>query len=138
MSEHPARLAAQQSVAAVMAGDKDTWLGLFAPDAIVQDPIGPSFFDESGEGHRGTDAISAFWDQAIGPNSIDFRIRESYACGEECANLFTIITTLPTGDKVTVEGVATYKVNSEGRLEWLRAFWQQEDATFEPAPAAGG
>lgn len=132
-ADHPARAAALQSVQAVMAGDKDTWLGLFADDALVADPIGPSFFDPSGEGHRGKEAIEAFWDAAIGPNSIHFEIRESYACGEECANLFTITTTLPTGDRVVVEGVATYKVDDDGRLLHLRAFWEQDQARFEPA-----
>jgi hypothetical protein len=28
-------------MAAVAAGRKDDWLALFAPDAIVQDPVGP-------------------------------------------------------------------------------------------------
>ncbi len=30
------------SRAAVTAGDREGWLGLFADDAFVQDPIGPS------------------------------------------------------------------------------------------------
>ena len=40
---------------------------MFADDAIVEDPIGPSHFDPEGKGHRGRDAISAFWDKAIAP-----------------------------------------------------------------------
>ena len=38
---------------AVAAGRKDDWLALFAPDAIVQDPVGPSRLDPDGRGHRG-------------------------------------------------------------------------------------
>lgn len=136
--EHPARAAAQRSVAAVMAGDKDTWLANFAEGALVQDPIGPSFFDPEGHGHRGTEAISAFWDQAIGPNQIDFVVRESYACGDECGNVVTITTTLPGGDRVVVQGIATYKVDAEGRLLHLRAFWEQENASYLPAGSDSG
>ena len=32
-------------MAAVAAGRRDDWLALFAPDAIVQDPVGPSRLD---------------------------------------------------------------------------------------------
>ena len=47
-----------RSRAAVAAGDRDTWLSLFADDAVVQDPIGPSPFDPEGVGHRGLAAIA--------------------------------------------------------------------------------
>jgi hypothetical protein len=40
--DHPARRVSRRSMAAVAAGRKDDWLALFAPDAIVQDPVGPS------------------------------------------------------------------------------------------------
>ena len=39
---HPARAAARQSMTAVAEGRKDDWLALFAPDALVEDPVGPS------------------------------------------------------------------------------------------------
>ena len=38
-------------MAAVAAGRKDDWLALFAPDAIVQDPVGPSRLDPGGHAH---------------------------------------------------------------------------------------
>ena len=47
--EHPARAAAQASMAAVAAGDRSAWLALFADNAVVEDPIGPSMFDPEGE-----------------------------------------------------------------------------------------
>ncbi|MEZ5373320.1 MAG: hypothetical protein R2704_11400 [Microthrixaceae bacterium] len=52
-AEHPARAASQASMAAVTAGDRSAWLALFADDAVVEDPIGPSMFDPDGVGHRG-------------------------------------------------------------------------------------
>lgn len=134
-AEHPARAASQASMAAVTTGDRSAWLALFADDAVVEDPIGPSMFDPDGVGHRGHDAIAAFYDTVIGPNQVRFDIRESYACGDEVANVGTITTTLPDGSRAVVEGVYTYRVDGAGRLAALRAFWEADAITFEPAPA---
>ena len=49
-----------RSRAAVAAGDREGWLELFAEDAVVEDPIGPSPFDPEGKGHHGREAIDAF------------------------------------------------------------------------------
>ena len=83
-TEHPAHAAGRRSREAVIARDKEAWLAVFAEDAIVEDPIGPSAFDPEGKGHRGRDAISAFWDNVIAPtDSLEFNYRETYQCGNE-------------------------------------------------------
>ncbi|MGV0734308.1 nuclear transport factor 2 family protein [Mycolicibacter sinensis] len=127
-TDHPAHLAGQRSRDAVAARDKETWLSVFADDAIVEDPIGPSPFDPEGKGHRGRDAISAFWDKAIAPtDKIEFNFVDSFACGNEQANVGSIVTTM-AGHQITTEGVFTYRVNDEGKLIALRAFWEVERA----------
>ncbi|RAU98470.1 nuclear transport factor 2 family protein [Mycolicibacter senuensis] len=127
-TEHPAHLAGQRSRDAVAARDKETWLSVFADDAIVEDPIGPSPFDPEGKGHRGRDAISAFWDKAIAPtDKIEFNFVDSFACGNEEANVGSIVTTM-AGHQITTDGVFTYRVNDEGKLIALRAFWEVERA----------
>lgn len=131
---HPARAAAQRSMAAVEAGDREGWLALFAPDAVVEDPIGPSMFDPEGAGHHGAAGIAAFYDSVIGPHEVRFAIRESYACGSEVANVGTITTTLGDGSRAVVEGVYTYRVDAAGRIVALRAFWEADAITFVPAP----
>jgi steroid delta-isomerase len=133
---HPARAASQRSMAAVEAGDRDGWLGLFASDAVVEDPIGPSMFDPEGAGHHGSEAIAVFYDTVIGPNRVRFAIRESYACGSEVANVGTITTTLGDGSQAVVEGVYTYRVDDAGRIVALRAFWEADAITFVPAPSS--
>jgi ketosteroid isomerase-like protein len=130
---HPARDAARASMRAVEAGDRAGWLALFTPDAVVEDPIGPSMFDPEGRGHRGAHAIAAFYDNVIASGQVHFAIRESYAGGNECANVGTIITTLPDGSRAIVEGVYTYRVDDTGRICALRAYWEPERMTFEPA-----
>jgi ketosteroid isomerase-like protein len=124
-TEHPARLASQRSIAAVQAKDKDAWLALFADDAVVQDPVGTSFLDETGEGHRGHEAIGAFFDNNIAPvDAIRFELHDSFAAGDEVANVATIHMTLPGGATSRCEGVFVYKVRADGKLVSLRAFWE--------------
>ena len=115
-----------RSRAAVHARDREAWLDLFAPDAVVQDPIGPSPFDPDGKGHQGREAIAAFYDTVIAPSAaISFEIQESYLCGDEVADVGTIRTTLAGGQhQAVVRGVYTYRSNGAGKLASLRAFWE--------------
>ena len=122
--EHPARAVSKKSIAAVKAKRKEDWLALFADDGVIQDPVGKSPIDPSGDGHRGTAAIGKFWDNQIAPNTIHFDVRESYAAGSECANVGTISIGMPNGMKARCDGVFVYRVNDAGKLVSLRAFWE--------------
>ncbi len=121
-----ARELARRSQAAVRVKDRAGWLSLWAADAVIQDPIGPSPFDPAGHGHRGPDAIAAFYDNVIAPNElITFEIERSYLCGNEVADVGLIRTVLPGGRHVAVvSGVYTYRCNDEGKLTALRAYWE--------------
>jgi hypothetical protein len=122
-TEHPVHAAGRRAREAAMARDKEAWLALFADDAIVEDPVGPSHFDPEGKGHRGRDEISAFWDKAIAPNKLEFNFIDTFQCGNEEANVGNIVITTG-GYQVTAEGVFTYKVNDEGELVALRGYWE--------------
>jgi steroid Delta-isomerase len=115
-----------RSRAAVHAKDRNGWLDLFADDAVVQDPIGPSPFDPEGHGHQGREAIAAFYDTVIAPSdAITFEIEQSYLCGSEVADVGIIRTTLAGGThQAIVHGVYTYRSNGAGKLAALRAFWE--------------
>ena len=117
---------ARRSQAAAGSKDRETWLSLFTPDAVVADPVGPSPFDPEGNGHRGTKAIEAFYDNVIDKaERIVFEIEHSYLCGDEVADVGTIRTTLTGGTHVAiVRGVFTYRGDGAGKLTALRAFWQ--------------
>jgi steroid delta-isomerase len=118
--------AGRRSREAVIARDKQAWLDGFADDAIVEDPIGPSHFDPEGKGHRGKEAIAAFWDKAIAPTDhMEFHYVDSFHCGNEEANVGSIVITMG-GHQVTTEGVFTYRVNDEGKLIALRAYWEPQ------------
>jgi steroid Delta-isomerase len=129
--QHPAHLAGKRSRDAVAARDKQTWLDNFADDAIVQDPIGPSFFDPDGNGHRGKEAIAAFWDKAIAPtDNLEFNFVDTFQCGNEEANVGSIVTTMG-GHRITTPGVFTYRANDAGQLVALRAYWEVDRASAE-------
>lgn len=115
-----------RSRAAVHSGDREAWLNLFAADAVVQDPIGPSPFDPDGQGHHGREAIAAFYDAVIATSeAISFEIKESYLCGDEVADVGIIRTTLAGGThQAVVHGVYTYRSDGAGKLASLRAFWE--------------
>ena len=59
-------LASENSAKFAMAGDTESWLGLFADDAFLADPVGKSPVDPEGKGHRGKASIERFWDNVIG------------------------------------------------------------------------
>jgi ketosteroid isomerase-like protein len=114
-------------MAAVEAKDKEAWLALFADDAVVEDPIGPSAFDPEGRGHRGREAIGTFYDNVIAANeSIRFAIEHSFLCGDEVANVGVIRITFPGGTAVEVDGVYTYKRSADDKLVALRAYWEAD------------
>jgi steroid delta-isomerase len=127
--EHPARTASQRSYAAVAKGDLAEWLTVYAEDAVIEDPVGPSMFDPDGKGHHGHDGIRAFWEVAIAPiESFHFRIHDSHANGNSCANIGTITTTFPDGGQLDTDLVMVYTVHDDGRVASMRAYWEPERA----------
>jgi steroid delta-isomerase len=138
--DHPARRAAQRSMAAVAAGRKADWLGLFAPDALVEDPVGPSMLDPEGTGHRGRDGIGKFWDEQISTvRRYQFQVTDSFANGPCCANILNLTMTLGPGLTMTVDCVIIYTVDDAGLITSIRAHWEPDRAlaTLTTACSAG-
>jgi len=112
-------------MAAVAAGRKDEWLSLFARDAVVEDPVGPSMLDPEGKGHRGHEGIRRFWDQNFGAVSrFHFQIKDSFANGPCCANVAAITMTLTGGATMTVDCLVIYTVGDDGLITSIRAHWE--------------
>lgn len=132
--EHPALVAARNSWSAVQRKAREEWLALMADDVVIEDPIGASPLDPSGEGHRGIEGVRAFWERMIAPNTIAIDPARSFAAGDESAHLLELTTTFPNGKRMIVNGVFTYRVNEAGRLVSLRGYWDlARDARVEDA-----
>ena len=108
-----------------VAKDKQSWLALFDQDALVQDPIGKSPLDQEGNGHKGIAAIEKFYDTVIANGDIEFTIIESIPCADECANYAQIVNLV--GDiKIETKMIVIYRINSNNKIESLRAFWDYQ------------
>jgi len=123
--DHPAAQANIRSFAAVVAKDKEGWLDLFAADAVVEDPVGVSGLDPTGEGHRGREAIARFWDTVIAPGELSFDVRMRVPRGDECA-VMTGLENRAGGVHLESEMIVIYRVDAEGKIVSLRAFWDYE------------
>ncbi len=137
-ADHPARAASQRSYSAVVKGDLDEWLTVYAEDAVIEDPVGPSMFDPEGKGHHGHEGIRAFWNAVIAPiEKFEFEIYDSFANpeGNTCANIGRVRTSFPDGSHSTTDLIMVYVVNDDGRVASMKAYWEQDRtmATFTQA-----
>lgn len=112
-----ARELAETSLRLTKERDRAGWLGLFTPDAFVEDPVG-------GGRHEGIEAIRAFYDSTISTvESFDYEIERSYLCGSEVAVVirFAIVA---AGVKLDMDVVNIYAAAPDGeRLQSLRSWW---------------
>jgi steroid delta-isomerase len=112
------------SLSAVRAKDKQRWLNLFEPDAVVQDPVGVSPTDPTGMGHRGIAAISAFYDTfPLDSGSMDFEIHRIIARGDEAAVDLTMYFKGNDGSEGSITAINIYKASPNGKIASLRSFW---------------
>jgi len=96
--------------------DREAWLELFAPDAVHYDPVGTA-------PNLGREAVAAFWDRTFSMlEDGKFDIHHVFVCGDEAATVFTFTGTT-TGGGITFDGVEIFKVNDEGRIAEMRAYW---------------
>ena len=122
----PARVASIRSMQLAEVGDGAGWLDLFAEDAIVQDPYGPSPMDPTGAGQVGKAAIEKFCAAYIRPDTIRFEIRQTVTAGLACVNIGTIYAKRPGGGASWSEVVNIYEVNESGKITLLRSYWDFE------------
>ena len=135
----PAQIASQNSMKAVMKKKKQDWVALFADDAVIEDPVGKSPLDETGQGHKGKKKVEEFWDNNIAPNEFVFNIERSIVPegSNEVCNIGQIVTRVNQYKSTSVtNGVFIYKVNDAGKIISLRAFYVFSDmaSTTKPWP----
>ena len=121
---HPAINAHLLSIAFAQNGQKKQWLSLFADDAAVHDPVGPSPHDPTGEGFTGTERLKEFWELMIGPSTMAITSHKQIAVGPvDCACIATATNHLGEDLSIDIEMIVTYQVNDEGLITALNAYW---------------
>ena len=126
---HPARAASQRSYAAVANGDLAGWLAVYAEDAVLEDPVGPSMFDPAGAGHHGHGGLTAFWEKTIAAVAkFEFTITDSFANpgSNSCANIGRIKAIFGDGSHATTDLIMVYVVDDDGRVTSMKAFWEPD------------
>lgn len=125
-SDSPAIAAHLASIRNAQAGNKAEWLALFADNATVHDPVGPSAHDPEGLGFTGKARLSEFWDTMIATGDLILVSHHRIASGPfDCACVVTATNRLPGDIKTYIEMVVTYTVNSDGKIVSLKAYWDQ-------------
>lgn len=89
----------------------------FAPDGVLEDPVGtPSL--------QGTPAIAAYFGAIIAPFSeIKPKVQEVIVCGHEAAVNWRLLLTTTAGKKITIDGMGVFNFNQDGKLQSVREFW---------------
>lgn len=131
----PALAASQASWRAVQTHDKDAWLALMADDVVIEDPIGKSVTNPDGNGVRGKDAVSAFYDSNIAINNLRVECEETFPSSspDEVAHILILHSEFEGGMRSEVRGVFTYRVNEAGLLTNLRGYWHLDAMKFSQA-----
>ena len=114
--------AVEQSPKAVAVHDKSAWVGLFAADGQVNDPVGST-------PHVGPEAIGRFFDTFIAPNTIRFDVANDVVAGMTVVRDLTVYTTMSTGVTMRIPMHLRYDLASDGpdgslKIERLFAHWE--------------
>jgi steroid delta-isomerase len=98
------------------AGDRAAWLGCFAPDATMEDPVGTPV-------KRGHEEIGAFYDQGqSSADAVELRLGgEPLVCGSQAAFPLQIVATLG-GAKMGMNAIDVMTFDDDGRITSQRAF----------------
>lgn len=113
----PAEVAAT-AMRLVQDGERGAWLGLFASDALLEDPVGHAPL------RQGTDELAAFWDTAVAPlEKLRFDVRRLHETPREAVALVDVVVWAPGGATATYDAAIHYTLDERGAIRSLRAFW---------------
>ena len=66
---------------------------------------------------------------------MEFELHDSFASGDEVANVATITTHIVGGMTMRTEGVFVYRLGADGLLHSLRAHWEWDRAMATITPS---
>ncbi|MGX9791719.1 nuclear transport factor 2 family protein [Mycobacterium sp. MMS18-G62] len=112
--------AAERSAQASGAHDRDGWIGLFTPNARVEDPVGSV-------PHKGTAAITRFYDTFIGPRDITFHRDVDIVVGPTVIRDLELEVRMASTLTLRIPIYIRYDIqddDSELKIARLYAFWE--------------
>jgi steroid delta-isomerase len=107
-------------------GDREAWLGLFADEATLEDPVGTDVV-------RGKDELAAFYDKTMGSTEgLDNELHELRVAGDTAAFLFTLRIDW-RGRRYEVSPIDVLEFDEAGKIIRMRAHWATSDMKEAPA-----
>ncbi|MEV5834345.1 nuclear transport factor 2 family protein [Nocardia sp. NPDC052112] len=114
----------EQYVKLVGSGPTEAIVDLYAPDAVVEDPIGT-------EPKRGHDAIREFYEVLANlDRETELHADSIRIAGNHAAFMFTLVTKF--GDqRFALAPIDAMDFDDEGKIVAMRAYWGQDDMRNE-------
>jgi steroid delta-isomerase len=118
MTPDAVRAAVAAYYAAVRAGDVDALVALFAPDAVMLDPVGAPPAIDTEQRRQRYAGIAATFDT--------FSIDESFVavCGADAASRWTATGKAKNGKHITFDGISTFTFDNTGHIAAMSAYWE--------------
>jgi steroid delta-isomerase len=123
---HPARWAVEQHAARWNARDRESWLSLYSDDVVFEDPVGKA-------PKHGRQAAEGSWDNSLRDGREWTLVPQRIITGGNEAVVLMRNEGLVDGVEAVVEGIEVWKVDDEGRVVHVRAFFEQpEEIELDP------
>lgn len=119
MSATPAELiaAVERSPQAAGCHDRDGWVGLFAAEGRIEDPVGS-------RPHDGMARIGRFYDTFIGPRDVAFNRRFDVVSGSTVVRDLSLTVRMGASVTMLIPTFIRYDLDDELRIVRLQAFWE--------------
>lgn len=119
-----ARAAVERYVAGVHDGSTDMYVGAFASDAVIEDPVGT-------DPHVGTEAHRTFWENTRQmADKVHFDVDRIIAVDGEAVMVFTVNAHLHAGGTTRIPAVGHYVVDEDGLIAHYKAYWDPATVEF--------
>lgn len=120
ISPADALAAVERSPAAFTVHDRGAWVGAFTVDVAVEDPVGS-------QPHRGTAALTRFYDTFIGPRDITFHRDVDLVIGSTVIRDLELEVGMAAGLVMRIPAYLRYVVTDDRgvtKIAALQAFWE--------------
>ncbi|KUI45633.1 hypothetical protein AU198_05585 [Mycobacterium sp. GA-1199] len=120
ISRAEALAAVERSPAAVAVHDREAWVAAFAFDAIVEDPVGA-------RPHRGTTAVTRFYDTFVGPRDIVFHRDVDIVVGSTVVRDLALEVRMAAGLTLRIPAYLRYHLHDDAgvlKIAELSAYWE--------------
>lgn len=117
MTTHPTHPTIAAYFSATRAMDREAWVGTFAEDGAMHDPVGAP-------PHTGHAAIGKFFDGIVGmTEKVGLTEDHVFACGDKVAVKWTGRGIGKNKKPFVFEGIDVFEIDAKGKIKTLHAYW---------------